>query len=188
MMKRFLYLLATLLLAGALTACGTSNNDDNTNADQAEENTADNNDQADNTDDQNGTDDIEEDATNDETDGADASSNDDMKQKMDELDYTDFELEVDYGKNKEYEAEIEQDNGQIEADLEDELNGVDENGVDAFNKIYPNVKKLTIDRNTSKEDAIDQVLDAFDLDPDYKKFEVEITLKDGPKIEFEDKK
>ncbi len=182
MMKRFLYLLATLLLAGALTACGTSNNDDNTNGDQAEENTADNNDQADNTDD------TEDDATNDETDCADASSNDDMKKMMDELDYDEIEIEIDYGKDKEYEAEIEQDNGQIEADLEDELNGVDENGIDAFNKIYPNVKKLTIDRNTSKEDAIEQVLDAFDLDPDYKKFEVEITLKDGNKVEFEDKK
>ena len=183
--------MATLLLTVFLAACGTQNNDDDTNADQADEGTMqdENQDNRNNKNDQNDDENMDdEDNSTDNNNETDAASNDDMKQKMDELDYTDFQLEVDYGKNKEYEAEIEQDNDRIEADLEDEINGVDVNGEEAFNKIYPKVKKLTIDANTNKDDAIMEVLKAFDLDPDYDKFELELTFKDGKKVEFEDKK
>ena len=115
------------------------------------------------------------------------SQDSDMKSKMDELDYDEFELEVDYGPDAEYEVEIEQDNNRIEAEVEDELNDEYLEGQNAFDNIYPKVKKLTIDQNTSKEEAIEQVLDAFDLDADYTEIEIEITFKDGTKIEFEDK-
>jgi len=190
-MKRLFLLMATLLLTVFLAACGTQNNDEGNNADQADEGTMNNEDQNNdnNKNDQNDDENMDdEDNTTDNNNETDAASDDDMKQKMDELDYTDFQLEVDYGKNKEYEAEIEQDNDRIEADLEDEINGVDVNGEEAFNKIYPKVKKLTIDANTNKDDAIMEVLKAFDLDPDYNKFELELTFKDGKKVEFEDKK
>lgn len=112
-----------------------------------------------------------------------------MKQKMSELDYTDFELEVDYGSDQEYEAEIEQNKAKdtVEADLEDELNGDDLKGQEAFDKIYPLVEQLTIDQDTSKADAIAEVLDAFDLNDNYEALEIEITFSDGTKIEFEDK-
>lgn len=171
-MKRILLLTALFLLALMVTACGDQKDNDN-NASQDDGVTTNEDDNQDDADEQATTDD-------------DAPG--DMKSKMDELDYSDFELEVDYGKDKEYEAEIEQDNGNIEADLEDEINGEDLNGEEAFNKIYPNVKKLTIDQKTDKQDAINQTLDAFELDSDYNKFEVEITLKDGTKIEYEDRK
>ncbi|CAM4240183.1 YusW family protein [Lederbergia lenta] len=113
-----------------------------------------------------------------------------MEQKWADIDYTDFELEVDYGKNKEYEAEIEinKSNNSMKADLEDELNGMDMNGEEAFNEIYPKVKKLTIDQHTAKDDAINQTLESFNLEPNYNKFELEITFKDSTKIEYEDKK
>lgn len=106
---------------------------------------------------------------------------------MDELEYTKFGLDIDYG-NKDYDAEIELDNNRVEAELEDDLNGVDMNGEEAFNKIYPNVKKLTINQNTKKEDAITEIINAFDLSTDYTKLEVEIKFKDGTKIEYEDRK
>lgn len=183
-MKKVFLLIATLVLSVTLAACGTQNNDDSTNADKADEGTTNTEDQNNdnNTDDQNDNGEMNDDNT------TDAATDDDIKKKMDELDYTDFELEVDYGKNKEFEAEIEQDGNGVEADLEDELNGVDVNGEEAFNKIYPNVKKLTIDRDTNKDDAIKDVLKAFDLDADYTKLELELTFKDGTKVEFEDKK
>jgi len=193
-MKRPFLLMATLLLIVFLAACGTQNNDEANNADQADEGTMNNEDQNNdnNTDDQNDDENMDnENNTTDNNNETDATSNDDMKQKMDELDYTDFELEVDYGDNKEYEAKIEiddDDNNRVEADLEDDINGVDINGQEAFNKIHPKVKKLTIDANTSKKDAIMEALKAFDLDPDYNKFELELTFKDGKKVEFEDKK
>ena|SRR5690625_3844856 len=192
-MKRPFLLMATLLLIVFLAACGTQNNDEANNADQADEGTMNNEDQNNdnNTDDQNDDENMDNEDNTTDNNKTDAASNDDMKQKMDELDYTDFELEVDYGDNKEYEAKIEiddDDNNRVEADLEDDINGVDINGQEAFNKIHPKVKKLTIDANTSKKDAIMEALKAFDLDPDYNKFELELTFKDGKKVEFEDKK
>ncbi|MBM7599736.1 hypothetical protein JOC34_002104 [Virgibacillus halotolerans] len=184
-MKRILLLASMFIVAITLVACGDTNNNDDTSGDQ--DTGMENNEDQDNDADENADDNQADNGDTATDNAADNNDNDDMKQKMDELDYTDFELEVDYGKNKEYEAEIEQDNGKVEADLEDELNGDDVNGQEAFDKIYPNVKKLTIDQNTEKADAIQQTLDAFDLDSDYVKFEVEITFKDGTKVEFEDK-
>ncbi|WOV84204.1 YusW family protein [Sporosarcina jeotgali] len=116
------------------------------------------------------------------------SDQDYMKEKMDKLTYDEFELEVDYGKDKEYEIEIEQDNGKVEATVEDELSNTDLKGRAAFDEIYPNLEKLDITETTSKEQAIQQTLDAFGLKDDYMKFGIEITMPDGQKIEFEDKK
>src|SRR5699024_477721 len=118
----------------------------------------------------------------------DNNSDNDMQAKMDELPYAEIDLEVDYGKNKEYEIEIEQDEGQpIEAKMEDELNDVYSKGEEAFNELYPMVNALSIDKDTDKETAIQDVLDTFDLDDNYEKFEIEITFNDGSKIEYEDK-
>ncbi|GEM_PF-2080778 len=121
------------------------------------------------------------------TDAA-GSVQDDMKEKMDKLAYDEFELEVDYGKDKEYEIEIEQDKGIIESTVEDELTNRNLNGQEAFDDIYPKLEKLTITETTSKEEAIEQALDAFGLKDDYVKFDMEITMPDGKKLTFEDKK
>ncbi|WJY26921.1 MULTISPECIES: YusW family protein [Sporosarcina] len=125
--------------------------------------------------------------TSDSSDTA-ADGQDDMKEKMDQLAYDEFELEVDYGKDQEYEIEIEQDNGVVEAKVEDELSNQNLNGQEAFDEIYPKLKELTITETTSKEDAIQQALDAFGLKDDYVKFDMEITMPDGKKLTFEDKK
>src|SRR5699024_5519951 len=185
-------LMATLLLIVFLAACGKQNNDEVDNADQADEGTMNNEDQNNdnNTDEQKDDENIDnENNTTDNNNETDATYDDNTKQQTDEVDYTDFEIEVDYGYNKEYEAKIEiddDDNKRVEADLEDDINGVDINGQEAFNKIHPKVKKLTIDANTRKKDAIIEALKAFDLDPDYNKYELKLTFKDGKKGEFED--
>lgn len=111
-----------------------------------------------------------------------------MKEKMDKLTYDEFELEVDYGKDKEYEIEIEQDNGKVEATVEDELSNTNLKGRAAFDDIYPKLEKLDITETTTKEQAIQQALDAFELKDDYVKFDIELTMHDGQKIQFEDKK
>lgn len=118
------------------------------------------------------------------------SNQEEMQNKMDELNYTDFELDVDYEDNQSYEAELETRNQDqtIDAEIEDDLNGVNLKGREAFNELYPLVEQLTIDQNTSKEDTIDEILNVFGLSTDYQKFELEITFKDGPTMEYEDKK
>lgn len=116
-------------------------------------------------------------------------SQEDMQKKMDELDYAEFELEVEYANYQEYEAELEREsNNSIKSKIEDSLNNVRKNGSDAFNELYPIVKQLTITQQTSKDKAIQEILDAFHLPADYLKFELDITFKDGTQLEFKDRK
>lgn len=189
-MKKTIYILIAAILSVGLVACSNNNNEANDNA----------NNNAGNESNENAANDNEKETTNDNTDKNnesadennttnDVTDEEEMKEKMSQLDYIDFELEVDYESDKEYEAEIEQnkEKGTIKADLEDEINGEDLKGIEAFNKIYPLVEQLTINQDTDKEDAIAEILDVFDLDDDYEKFEVEITFSDGTEIEFEDK-
>ena len=113
----------------------------------------------------------------------------DIQNKMEEIDYIDFELDVQYQNNQEYEVELEQKSDQsTKAKIEDELNNIKKVGEDAFNDLYPLVKQLTITQQTSKEEAIKEILTVFDLPEDYVKFDLEIKFKDGTKVEFEDKK
>ena len=109
-----------------------------------------------------------------------------LEEQMDKLDYKEFELEVSYGNNKEYEAEIEYDNGRVTAEIEDELKGIKLKGREAFDEIHPRLKMIVVDKSTSKEDVIRQVLDAFELPDNYEEFKVEITFKDNTEIEIED--
>lgn len=184
-MKKIFWFLSITLLSFVLVACGgnTDGEDQSDNGSTNESTTTE-----DNTDDtqQEETDQADDQTTDDDQDSAGEA--DDMMQKMDELDYKDFELAVDYGQDKEFEADIEQKNNGVEADLEDDINGENLNAEAAFDKIYPNVEKLNIDKDTDKEDAIAQVLEAFELDDNYEEFELEIKFKDGNKIEFEDRK
>lgn len=175
-MRQILFAITiTLLATFTLAACGTANNDIQSNDQQditEEENTVESKDPATNDDSNTGT-------------ATDADQND-MQQQMEALDYTEFELEVKYAGDQEYEAKIDYDDGRLDADLDDDFTNVDIEGKEAFDKIYPIVEALTIDQNTAKEAAIDEILQAFDLDSNYEKFELEITFNDGTKIEFED--
>lgn len=120
---------------------------------------------------------------------ADTVSQEEMQQKMDEIEYAEFSLSVDYANHQEYEAELEKNsNNSVEAEIDDSLNQVKKKGTDAFNELYPLVEQLTITQQTSKADAIQEVMDVFKLTPDYKEFELEIRFKDGKKVEFEDRK
>lgn len=174
-MKKWLTLLIIAMFTVVLGACGNDDKDDQDNTNNTEKQEASDT----------GTTHKDE---NDKKETNKNEDNSDMKKEMDELDYSDFELEVSYGNDQEYEAEIEQKSGKIQADLEDEINGMDVNGQEAFDNIYPKVKKLNVDRDTEKTEVIKQVLEAFELEDDYQKFEVEFKFKDGTKLSFEDRK
>lgn len=203
--KKITILCSALLVALFLTACGTDENEtndtgENNQTEEESNNVGDNTNELadDNTDDQEDDNTDGDQANEDGTSGegnqdtsatsADAKNQEDMKRMMEELDFAEIEIEISYGNDKEYEAEIERHhNGEVEADVEDEINGVDlDDDIEAFNYIYPNVKKLKITRDIGKQDVIDQMLSAFDLEENYEKFEVEFKYEDGTKISFED--
>lgn len=174
-MKRLAIFSFAILLAFFMTACSNdSNGNDNPNASQPN---------------------LEENQNSEVTDNENTSSNnatsdkEEMKSKMDELEFSEIDVEVSYGKNQEYEAAIEQDkNRPIEAEVEDELNDVYLQGKEAFDDIYSKAKTLNLSSAASDEEVIDQVLKAFDLKSDYEKFEVEIKFNDGTELEVTDKK
>lgn len=180
-----LYLIATILvLSLIIAACGQSNDtgnlDSNNGGTTGEQN--------DNTGVQNNDGNVTDNDMTDDSQTEDSTANaDDRVQKMESLEYIDFELDVKYNDDQDYEADLELENNRVEAKIEDDLNGIEIEGDGAFDELYPLVEQLTIDQNTSKEDAITQVLDVFDLPTDYEEFELEIKFKDGTKKEYDDR-
>src|SRR5699024_1009939 len=114
----------------------------------------------------------------------------DMKKMMEELDFREFDLEVEYADDKEFDVEIDhQSDGRIEAEVDDEINGVHiEDDLEAFNYLYPYVNQLNIDKEMDKQDVIDQLLDVFSLEGDYVEFKVEFEFHDGTELKIKDKK
>ncbi|WP_106495100.1 YusW family protein [Lentibacillus sp. Marseille-P4043] len=168
-MKRFIHIILALSLFILLTACGSQQNDSSAPSDDGANSNVQNQDSNANSNGENKT---------------------DMAEMMGELDYADFELEVSYNNDKEYEVEIEREYNTEFADakIEDSVNDVYKKGEEAFHDLYPKVKKLSITQDTKKAEIVEQVLKAFDLPDDYTKFEVEITFKDKTKLEYEDRK
>ena len=110
-----------------------------------------------------------------------------MKSQMAKLDFSEIGIEVSYGEQKEYEAEINYDNsGNIGGEIDDTINNEHLRGKAAFDSIYQKVKNLTISKDTNKRDAIDQILKSFDLPADYTEFELEIIFNDGSTSQYVD--
>lgn len=195
-MKKVLQLSLTLMLVGFLAACGSNDN----NNKQPENNTPNNT-----VVDQNGVDnntinneEVNESNLNknDETnngvnsnESVDSSDELDMNEQMSKLSFAEIEVEVDYGDDKEYEAEVEKKaTGDYEAEIEDELTNTNLKGEEAFNHLYPILEKLNITKDSAKEEVINEVLSAFDLEENYQEIEIEITFHDGTELEVEDEK
>lgn len=154
----------------ALGACGsTNNNSDSNNNQPVSEGMEDNNSNSE---------------TNDENE---KTLNDDEKEeKMKDIGMTEFELEVEYA-DGEYEAEIEKSSsGAYEAELEDELDNNNLKGDEAFNHIYDLVKNVDINPDSNENEVYEEFLNAFDLEDDYDEIEVEITFDDGSEVEYEE--
>lgn len=183
-MKKILVFLSISFILLFAAACGddaepVENDDNQADTEEAES------DEQEQSEDEN-----EEAAENEESDLEEAKNQDDMKTMMENVDFVEFELEVEYASDKEFEVEIERHhNGDIEAEVEDELNdNFIKDDVEAFNYIFPKIKDLNISRDMDKQDAIDQMLEAFDLADDYEEIEIEFEFLDGKELEFEEER
>lgn len=175
-------LLIVTFTCAILAACGTADQDgDNANNDLPDE--PDINEEEIDEEEEDMFGDDEEDESNDQEDDQAY-----MKEKMDELDFYEIEVEVEYENNLEYEAEIERDDDHYEAELEDDLNNIDIRGLEAFEEIYPLAEALDLSSDSSDEEAIDEVLEVFDLPDDYEEIEIEIDFHDGSELDIEQRK
>lgn len=171
-MKRIMMVLMFITLVGFITACGNNQNTENDEIDQQDDDAIETNSTAE---------------TPEQTD--DSDSQEYKKSKMEALPFVEFNLEVEYANNQEYEAEIDQHKNEwISANVEDELNNVFLQGREAFDEIYPRIETLDVSMDSDQTELITQTLEAFDLPTDYKKFELEVEFNDGRELEIEDKK
>ncbi|MEY8350410.1 YusW family protein [Bacillus cereus] len=103
------------------------------------------------------------------------------------LNFNEFSLDTDYqDTKKDYEADYKNKaaDKKMEAKIEDHKTDVKFTGDEAITKLSPLLQKLKFDKDTPDQEVIDQVVDVFQLDKDYQKFDLEVVFSDGTKKEY----
>lgn len=98
--------------------------------------------------------------------------------------FTSFELDIDYEGDKDFDVEYENDQDGMEAEIEDDIHGEKLSGDEAFEKLRPIFETLTFTKETEKEEVISEVLDAFNVNNNFTKFELEVRFDDGTEKEY----
>lgn len=185
-MKKIWMTIMSMILIGVLAACGTTNDGNNDTANDDQNDSATEQEEVAPDDGENAT---ESDDESSETADENAESGVDMAEQMKQIDFAEFELDVEYNDDKEYDVEIDKDSsGMYKAEVDDELNNKKLKGDEAFEYIYPLLKNISITPESTKDEVIKAVLQAFDLDTNYDEFDVEFIFHDGTKVEYEDEK
>ncbi|MGG0239392.1 YusW family protein [Bacillus rhizoplanae] len=116
------------------------------------------------------------------TEGTKDAVNQDLK-----LSFNDFNLKATYqDTKKDYEAEYKQKKAtdKPEAKVDDSKTNERLAGDEAMNKLAPLLQQLKFDKDTKDQDVVDQVVDVFQLDKDYQKFDLKVVFTDGTKKEY----
>lgn len=112
-------------------------------------------------------------------------SNDDMLEKMDELDYSVVDFDVLYS-DSEFEGEIQEEDGLVEAEFYDPISSnTDERGAAAFDAMFPIVSDMEITQDMADENAVSTAIESFDLPDNFLKAELQVTFQDGTEQTFE---
>ena len=181
-MKNMKWLAIPLSLL-VLAACG-NNNDEVTNTPEnaPTEGTTENNGT---TNDNNGN------MTNDGTtnnnmngEGATTTNNTVTNANNNAFDFTHFSLDVEYANAQEFDVEYENEQSGVEASYEDNVNNNRYYGNDAYDRMDPVFKTFKFNKDTSEDEVIKEVLNAFNLPADYQKFDLEVRFADGTEKEY----
>ncbi len=100
------------------------------------------------------------------------------------LPFTSFELDVDYGANKSFEVDYDNERYDREAKIEDDNNNQILSGEEAYQELNNRFKNFSFDQNTANEEVINEVIKSFELDENYTKFELDIRYADGVEKEY----
>ncbi|MBA9027658.1 YusW family protein [Peribacillus huizhouensis] len=101
--------------------------------------------------------------------------------------FKEFELNVEYANDKEFSVDFDT-LGDMEASIEDEINGKNIYGDDAMVQLNTKFDQLTFTKDTSDNEVIKEVLQVFNLDEKYQDFELDVHFDDGTKKEYKNKK
>ncbi|SOC43502.1 YusW family protein [Ureibacillus acetophenoni] len=99
--------------------------------------------------------------------------------------YLDFDLDIEYANDISFEVDYEYlGENNIKAEIEDEVNNVRVSGEEAKNSLLKYFEQLNFDENTDESEIVVQILTAFDLTDDFKKFELEVRYNSGTVKEY----
>lgn len=98
--------------------------------------------------------------------------------------FTHFSLDAEYENDISYEVEYEHEKDRVTAEIEDEVNQVFLKGDDAYTQLSKQLELLTINENSTDDEVLEQVIDVFKLNENYKHIEVEVRFNDGKEKEY----
>jgi len=98
--------------------------------------------------------------------------------------FTSFELDVDYEQNKSFEAEYESERDGVEAKIEGGKFTDILTKDAALDELRPLFEELTFTSTTPDDEVISQVLRVFELNKDFKNFELEVEFSNGIEKEY----
>lgn len=104
------------------------------------------------------------------------------------FDFTHFSVDADYSMTESFEAEYENEQSGVEASIEDDVNGENLYGDEAYARLEPIFEGFTFDQSTADDEVISEVLQAFDLAEDYQDIEIEVRFADGTEKEYHQRK
>lgn len=100
--------------------------------------------------------------------------------------FTDLSVDVDMpDQDDALDFSYEEERGQVEAEYENKIDGVDLTGDDAFNEMEQGLSQLNLTPDTPDDEVISQVVEAFGIDAGFKKIEIEIDYADGSDKNYE---
>ncbi|WP_339228989.1 YusW family protein [Oceanobacillus sp. FSL K6-2867] len=187
-MKKFMVFVTITTLALFIAACGTTEDDTNTNspadnnAGETENNAANEQDNAAN--DQNNAN-TENGSTTDNNDAT--NDRDNVTTEMDaDYPFTSFDLEADFeGTEDIVEVEYEQDTNETEASYRNETQGIQLRGDEAMQELDSIFSTFDFDENTPKEEVLSTVLEAFNIPNDAQNVELDIEYSGGTEVEYQ---
>ncbi|RTQ93884.1 YusW family protein [Lysinibacillus telephonicus] len=93
--------------------------------------------------------------------------------------FTNFDLDVEYKNDISFDVEYTNNQNKVTAEIEDEINNVHLQGDEANKRLMEAFELLNFEENTNDEEVRSQVLEAFNLDENFKEFELEIKFETG---------
>ena len=100
------------------------------------------------------------------------------------FDFTHFSLDVDYANGQEFDVEYENEHSGVEASYEDDVNNNRYYGNDAYDRMESVFRTFKFNKDTSEDEVIKEVLNAFNLSEDYRQFDLEVRFADGTEKEY----
>ncbi|MFC7321711.1 YusW family protein [Halobacillus campisalis] len=98
--------------------------------------------------------------------------------------FTSFHLKVGYMEDLSFIVNYEIDSAnQIKANIE-ELSNVELRDEEAFNQLSTTFNGFTFDEYTKEDEVIDEVIETFDLGPDFNEFELAVEYENGERKSY----